>query len=215
MNDNDFDKIIREKLETSRVPKHLKSDLLRQTRAHPPRRFTSVRLRQVLSLGALAAIVMVSLVLSRFVTPPKHPDDFNLLRAELSGWLAEGGRSLDSAGSPPTALHFNSARPTTALGGLPVPTMLKGRRIVDCRILEWRGHKVGLLCFSEESKAFTGVIHVMVTTNKGLLAPPPSKPVLHMDDRGLTASWSEGEFTYVLAGPETESQLRDFLNQSG
>ena len=80
---------------------------------------------------------------------------------------------------------------------------------IGCRVLDWRGRKVTLICFRDNSQ-FKDTVHLLVIDADDLPgARPGSQPVFRERDHIATASWSDDQHTYILAGHRGTRYLAD------
>lgn len=90
---------------------------------------------------------------------------------------------------------------------LVLPSGLNGRPSLGCRLLDWQGHKVSLVCFELGNQQ---VAHLLVVDSGAFTAPPPEGPTFaRVGDVG-SMSWSREGKTYVLAskGADDQSLMR-------
>jgi hypothetical protein len=66
-------------------------------------------------------------------------------------------------------------------------------------LLAWRDHPVSMVCFEKRNKQ---MLFLFVMRRDALKDPPPSEPQLAKVSIKMTASWSRGDKTYVLAGSD-------------
>jgi hypothetical protein len=78
-----------------------------------------------------------------------------------------------------------------------------------CAAVRWHNRKVSLICFDLGNQED---LYLFVINRADLSDPPFSdSPQLAKIGRLVTASWSTGEKTYLLAGPGDETFIRKFL----
>jgi hypothetical protein len=74
-----------------------------------------------------------------------------------------------------------------------------------CAILSWHGQRVSLICFdSRKADLFLFIINRSALSD----APSSAQPRFTKVNKLMTASWSLGDKTYLLAGPDDEAFLR-------
>jgi hypothetical protein len=83
-----------------------------------------------------------------------------------------------------------------AHGDLVLPAGLDGRPSLGCRILEWKGNRVSLICFELEERQ---IAHLLVIDRAALANAPEESPVFRQVGHLATAGWSSGDKTYLVA----------------
>jgi hypothetical protein len=88
-----------------------------------------------------------------------------------------------------------------------VPAGLNGKSTVGCRVFEWNGQKVSLVCFNLEDKK---IAHVFIIDRSALANPPVGhSPQFQSTADGIaTASWSDDRRTYIVAMQRGEEDLK-------
>jgi len=71
--------------------------------------------------------------------------------------------------------------------------------------LNWRGHPVAMTCFD---RGDSQMVFLFVIARSALKDAPPAARQLAKVNKLLTASWTEGNKTYLLAGPQDTALLR-------
>ena len=74
--------------------------------------------------------------------------------------------------------------------------------------LTWRSQPVTMVCFDRGDKQ---MLFLFVMKRSGVKDPPPANPRLAKVHQMLTASWTHGDNTYVLAGPEEADFVKKYL----
>ena len=82
-----------------------------------------------------------------------------------------------------------------------IPKAITNAQVQGCRLIEWRGHRVAMLCLFEEGRGY----HFFIADGLGVeYLPWEDKP--DFEDVGSwkrswkTIAWSAGDRTFVLAG---------------
>ena len=70
----------------------------------------------------------------------------------------------------------------------------------------WRGNPVSMVCFDRGDKQ---MLFLFVLDRSAVKDAPPRAPQSAKVNKLLTTSWSEGDETYLLAGPEDSALLRE------
>jgi hypothetical protein len=88
---------------------------------------------------------------------------------------------------------------------------LEGLSVTGAGLLRWHNHPVSMVCFDRGDQQ---MLFLFVINHAAAADPPPAKPVLTKVNKLLTASWSQGANTYVLAGPEDPGFARKYLDSA-
>lgn len=165
-----------------------------------------VRRRQWLAAAAGFTILLTTGLLWQF-----HPsratggDTFASLQRDMTRFLS-GPYSLEhySSDLPVLKTHLTAAR----IADFPIPAGLTEHPAIGCRTIDWRDHRVALVCFSTKG----GVVHLMVLPKDAVRNAPEAERVSERSDGWTTAGWSDDRFVYLAvtqAGPDHLSQLLD------
>jgi hypothetical protein len=87
-----------------------------------------------------------------------------------------------------------------------VPRGLDGHAISNCRVLNWSGTKVYIVCYELENHQ---TAHLAVIDRSALKDAPPESPVFDQLGKVATISWSRGSHTYMIAS--TSGILSDLM----
>ena len=94
-------------------------------------------------------------------------------------------------------------------GDLVLPAGLAGRPSLGCRVLDWQGHKVTLVCFELENRQ---VAHLLVVDRNSFQDAPSESPLFNQLGKIATLSWSRGSKAYVVVSKGgRESELMKLL----
>jgi len=184
------DLAIRAKLRSVRPPADLKARLLGERKVVA---FPFDFRRQPFWLRTAAAVILLSFAAYWLIAT--RQDAFLAYRTEMAQFVATE-YPLDTH-----ANDFTTLRQTFAAKGWPadyvVPDSLKKLRVEGGCLREWHGRKVALLCL--ETKA-DGDVWLFITDRRVTPdAPTTDTPKVIQIGRIATASWTSGEYTYLLA----------------
>jgi uncharacterized membrane protein YbaN (DUF454 family) len=154
-------------------------------------------------IGLAAAIV---LYLGLTVFKERRPDQFADYRISMvETVLREYRMEITSNDDQAVRQHLQTkgapANYTVPNGLQKVPLKGGGR-------LRWRGHPVAMVCFERKDKE---LLYLFVLDQTAFKDPPRATPELAQVNQLMTASWSSGNRTYVLAGPEDAQSIRKYL----
>jgi hypothetical protein len=158
-------------------------------------------------LAAAAAVVLLAGLASLWLRP-RPTDRFADFRARMvSTALRVGTYQMSIVTNDMVPVRqFMAARGapadyalTRGLGALP---------LTGGDVLQWRGHPVSMVCFDRGDKQ---MLYLFVLPRTAFTDPPPSAPVLAKVNKLQTASWTEGDKAYLLAGPDEADFGRRYL----
>ena len=96
-----------------------------------------------------------------------------------------------------------------AMSGVVIPEKVKAMEPVGCRVLRYRAHDVGLICFR---RANGTLLHLFVMDRAAFPQLPDRKrPDFLGQGEWMTAAWSEGQHVYLMAVQGDQSTLESFL----
>jgi uncharacterized membrane protein YbaN (DUF454 family) len=190
-----FQSSMRTKFRQVEVPERLKKELLASRKVVRPAVFW-----QMPVWIAAAAIFVLMLGLAALLLQSPVPDRFANYRETMVNTVERVyGMDLETNDG-------NQLRQFMAQKGTPADYELTdGLRRLQLRgggPLRWRGNPVSMVCFDRGGNT---MLFLFVMKRGALKDPPPATPTgaeLAKVNGLMTASWSRGEDTYVLAGPE-------------
>ncbi len=197
-----FDETVSEKLNEISPPEDLKDTLLAGVRVSQKKR--QWRTSTALACAALIGILLLSVILFRPIngdsTMAEYRTDMiqsleQLTHIELPTGTAEEIRSyLNAEGQLP---HFA------------LPASWADRELGGCRILNWEGNQVSLICFRDKSGS-EPPIHLLVLDASALKHTSISAaPTSVADGDWSTVYWKQGEKIYLLATQKKDLKLED------
>ncbi len=83
-----------------------------------------------------------------------------------------------------------------AHGDLVLPAGLDGRPSLGCRLLDWNGGRISLICFELENHQ---IAHLLVVDRNAFKDAPEESPEFTQLGEVATVSWSRGDKTYLVA----------------
>lgn len=179
-------------------PANLKARLLAQQKIVRPviwwqRPAVRYALAACLALVATMAVVWYNAWRANQFHP--HGDSFASYRDTVADFTGYKLNQLDMK-SPDVAEVRRWLAQKDSHADLVLPPGLEGRPSLGCRVLDWRGHKVTLVCFELANRQ---VAHLLVV-DQSLFPDAPDDAPLFSETAGVaTASWSRGGKTYVVA----------------
>ncbi len=175
---------------TIEPPDNLKAQLLAQSKIVRPE-FNRRRRNWVYAIAAaLALLISLSLVWLR-----TSGGSFTQYRSEMAQFAGLHLDRLDLMTRDVAEIrHWLSQKDSHE--GLVLPAGLDGKPSLGCRLLEWKGRKVSLICFELENRQ---VGHLLVIDGGAFNDAPGDAPQFQQVGEVATASWSRGGKTYVVA----------------
>lgn len=140
----------------------------------------------------------------------------------LAPWQVEGIKVVEDVQASRTPLDHESPEPDKLVAWLqqrsaPVlatlPDALAARRAVGCKMWEWRGLRMAMICFDlGESKS----AQLVSTWHGGLKGAPPLGHMIYgRSGEWSTATWSEGGLACLLLTDAGGAALRELLADAG
>jgi len=197
-----FDTVIARKLQAVCPPPDLQAQLLAARKIIP---MPTWRLR-VAWFAAAAAIIVVAFTLSYFRLATTRP---TLALDEFKTYVASTATTLDH-------LDLNTSnlieirdwlRKGQAPSEFAVPSGFAQTKRVGCRVFDWHGKRVSLVCFALGEQK---VAHMFIIERSVLRNVPANNPVRVEDSQGgiSIAAWTDNANTYVVALRDGADELR-------
>jgi uncharacterized membrane protein YbaN (DUF454 family) len=200
-----FQKAMRAGLQQIEVPAHLRTSLLARMSAQPTVITPPAWWRNPAWLSAAAAVVLL-LGLAGIWLKPRPADRFANFESRV---VSEAQREyrMDMVTN-----DMHQIRQFMASSGAPadydVTPGLERLKLTGGGRLTWRSNPVAMVCFDRGNKQ---MLFLFVMKRSAVKDPPPETPQLARVNQMLTARWSRGDNTYVLAGPEEADFLKKYL----
>jgi hypothetical protein len=203
-----FQKAMASQFRHIEVPAHLRTSILAQAKAPNP-------LIPITRPGwakpwwlAIAAVVLTACLLGLWLKPPPASNHFANFRDRMvRGALREYQMDIQTN-------DMRLVRQDLESRGAPadykVPEKLGSLHLTGGGRLTWRTNPVAMVCFDRGDKK---MLFLFVLKRSALRDPPPDKASLSKVkvNELMTASWTEGDETYLLAGPEDPDFLKKYF----
>jgi hypothetical protein len=210
-----FHSTIREKLRGIKVPAESREELLASTqpshRSTQPLNHRSTEpptLRHRTTLAIAAMFVLLGFLAFMLFRPDPAPDRFEHFQARMVGTALRQYR-MDIVTN-----DMRQVRQFMASQGAPsdykLPPGLENLHLTGGGALVWRSNPVAMVCFDRGDEQ---MLFLFVTRRSNLKDPPPAQPQVQQISELATASWSEGEMTYLLAGPNEPGFTDKYLQR--
>jgi hypothetical protein len=190
------------------VPEGLKEQILSERKAHVGP--NAARKATMLVLAAVPILLLITFLV--IYSGPGRVADFPTYRQMMAGKvLRYPVMDLETS-------DLGKIRQYLAKHGgqtdYVLPAALEKTSGTGCKIFAWRGKKVSMVCFnSGRNPTPTKPDLFLFMVDRSAVQEPPSDngPDLEMASQLATASWTNGQKTYLLAGAGDERFLREFL----
>jgi hypothetical protein len=203
--ENALDASIGAKLREAPVPPGLKSRILAGRPAVAPVIWWR---RPLVAFAPLAAILIAAIAIVALQWRSSS-SGFPSYRRQM-GALVAGDYKLDvEARDLPKLREFFAKRRWPA--DYSVPVSLEGYPLEGGMAVEWRGHKVSVICFGEEDDESKDLWLFVVERDALPDARSSVVPEFAPVSKLMTASWSSASKVYLLAGRGDEPSLRKYL----
>jgi hypothetical protein len=187
--------------EQSRPPADLKAAILAATRMARPVPWY----QQPAWITAMAAMLIGALVLLALVLPKKGGAEFARFQTEMADVLSSKDFHLDHA--TPSASEARQWLADRRVDFV-LPAKLEAQPTHGCRVLDWQGHRVSLVCFE---LAGGETVHLFTVDRSALRDAPPEQLKFGAAGRYALAGWTRGEKVYLAASSKGEASLRKLL----
>lgn len=196
-NEHALDSRISAKLLTSsKPPAPLKSQLLAQQKIVRPVVWWKQPACQIAAAAGMALIVTVAV----FWLKPAHPAGFAQYRAEMADFAVHKLDRLDLESHDVAEVRKWLVQ-KKGHGDLVLPAGLDGRPSLGCRLLDWKGRQVSLVCFELANRHEA---HLLVIDRAVFDDAPSSVPVFNQIGDIATVSWSRDGKTYLVTSKDAD-----------
>jgi hypothetical protein len=196
-----FDMAIARKLEAICPPPDLQAQLLAARKIIPMPGWR----QQFAWLAAAAAVIIVAFTLSYLRWMPRP----TLALEDFKTYVADTATTLDHLDLNTSNLSEirDWLKKSQAPSGFTVPSGFAQTQRVGCRVFDWHGRRVSLVCFALSDQK---VAHMFIIERSVLQNVPANAPVRVHDVReGIaTAVWTDNANTYVVALRDGGDELR-------
>ena len=200
-----FQKSMRAGFRQIEVPAHLKASLLIQNSGRRTIITPQVWWRSPIWLTAVATVVL-ALGLAVFWPNSRSLDRFANFQSRMVG-AAQLAYRMDIETN-----DMQQVRQFMASSGAPadydLARGLEHLQLTGGGRLTWRSNPVAMVCFDRGDKQ---MLFLFVMKRSAVKDAPPKTPRLAKVRDMLTASWTQGDKTYLLAGPDDSALLRKQL----
>jgi uncharacterized membrane protein YbaN (DUF454 family) len=201
---------IRERFKGIAVPEGLKEQIISEYKS----RTAVVWWRQPVLLAA-AAVIIVMIAGGLKMLPSKQ----DKLEASFQGFRIlvvrevqrNYGMSLESSSDAEIKKHLASRQSPS---DYKMPAALANKPLVGCNVIGWRHANASMICFRTGKPLPAGKksdLFLFVVDRHSVNGAPELSPQFAQVKNLATASWSDGDKTYLLATPGSQEDLRPYL----
>jgi len=189
--------------EAMKPPAHLKADLLTQGRIVRPRAWW----QQPKWLAAAASVAVLGIVGAVWSWQRREPEFAAFRQAMVQNALHAKEHVSFETHKLADIQHWLKNRNMDTNFDLPVG--LRANQTEGCRVVDWNGHKVTLICYVFDGKDHLDLFVLDGVPLRGFT--PSQTPQFAQADGLMTATWTQGRKTYLLTASGGEAVLRKYL----
>lgn len=195
-----FQAAMRDRFRQVRVPSALKDQILARHEA------ALVRVWWRNPLWQVAAVLALLIGLAGVWLKPRTPDRFSDYQARMVRSALREYRMDLVTNSMPQVRQFLAAKGAPA--DYVLPKGLERLQLTGGGLLRWRSQPVAMVCFDRGDRQ---MLFLFVMNQSAVRDSPPETPQVAKVNKLLTARWTRGGKTYLLAGPEEADFLQKYL----
>jgi len=195
-----FHEALAGKLQQIPVPSDLKEAILAKRRIVRP-----LWWQQPVWLASAAVVVILLSLSAIWLQQPRIRDHFSDYRVRMVR-VASRKYRMDLATNDLHAVQRYMAR-RGAPSDFVLAKGLEKLHVTGGVVSTWRGNPVSMVCFDRGDKQ---MVFLFVIARSAVKDAPPASTSVEMAkvNKLLTSGWSDGDKTYLLAGPEDSAVLR-------
>ncbi len=189
-----FDELMRSRLGDTTVPANLRENILAATSLNSRR--TGLTRRQ--TVGAIAAcLISGGLLGRRFLSVPNRTNKLVArFRDDMIAEVEHLGKIDHMSSDPESVSRFlKTADPN--LAETEVPATLEGGKLFGCKVLEWNGEGVSLICFVKQEGTRPG-LHLLTIKAEALPGFEEGSVVNYQETAWTARVWRAGDNVHLL-----------------
>ncbi len=201
-----FDAAMTEKLCGIEVPPDLRESILAGAKVSRPLRWSKPFIKWAIAAALISIAILGSLIWHE--TRPSHLAGWQNQALDVVSSLVKNESSFDAQSHDPGELLV-WLRVNHVPAAQTLPQNLDKLESLGCKTFSWNGTPVSVICFMRPGG---GLIHlVTMNTSAEFDRKLKRQPRVVQQDHWATATWREGEMTYMLALEGSPDQLRFYL----
>jgi uncharacterized membrane protein YbaN (DUF454 family) len=198
-----FHGAVKAKLRQAHVPSHLKESLLASRRIVRPQVWWR---RPAGALAMAASIVLLGVLAILLFKPEPAHDRFAQYETRMIGTALRQYRMDVLSSDMGKVRQFMESQGAPA--DYEITPGLERLKLTGGGALKWRGNPVAMVCFDRGDQQ---MLYLFVTKAAAIKDPPPAEPQAKQVSDLLAVSWTEGDKTYLLAGPAEAGFERKYV----
>lgn len=201
-----FDAVMTEKLRAIEVSPDLRESILTGAKVSRPLRWSKPFIKWAIAAALVSMAILGSLIWHE--TRPAHLAGWQNQALDVISSLASNASSFDAQSHNPDEL-VAWLRANHAPAAQTLPQELEKLESLGCKTFSWNGTPVSVICFVRPDG---GLIHlVMMNTSAESDREVKRQARVVQQGHWATATWREGEMTYMLALEGSPDQLRTYV----
>jgi hypothetical protein len=201
-----FDTAMTEKLRAIEAPPDLRENILAGVKVSRPLRWSKPFIKWAIAAALISMAILGSLIWHE--TRPAHLAGWQNQALDVVSSLVRNESSFDAQSHGADEL-LTWLRANHAPAAQTLPQNLGKLESLGCKTFSWAGRSISVICFVRPDG---GLIHlVTMSTSPERDRELKSQPRVVQQNHWATATWREGEMTYMLALEGSPDQLRTYL----
>jgi uncharacterized membrane protein YbaN (DUF454 family) len=197
-----FQGMVRARVREVAPPARLKAALLAQAKVVQPRPWW----KAPYAWQAAAAAVVIFAVIAGYGLRGDAPNRFSNFQSRMVSTALREYRMDVLTPDMRRLREFAAAQGSPA--DYEIPKGLARLQLTGGGRLSWRSQPVTMVCFDRGDRQ---MLYLFVLRNAALKDPPASAPQVSKSHDLVTVRWTNGQNTYLLAGPEEADFLKKYL----
>jgi len=96
-----------------------------------------------------------------------------------------------------------------------LPELISQSVPIGCRITDWNGHKVTLVCFNTQGAGSRYKFHLLIAEKSGPANFAPASELIATREGWNTAAWADDRYVYLLVTASMEDVMRRLMPPTG
>src|SRR3954465_13632730 len=201
---------LRAQFRNIQVPEGLKEQILSERKVQTSR---SIARSSVLVM----AVIVFAVLLAFFAVKnnPREDLSFSTFRHRMAGTVLRAYPKMDLYTNDLAQIR-NYLAEHQGIGDYVLPDGLKKLSGTGCKVMQWHGRKVSMVCFNSGTNGkptFPDLFLFIIDRTSVVQAPANHSPEWSKISKMVTASWTDNDKTYVLGGLKDVDFLKQYLGE--